>query len=91
MSNYISLQLSDKYLIFIFNILCAEDDDFKRQSGSIVFVPNGPDVQNFSIPITADDTMESNERLIVKFSSTDLDPDMPVIESTVTIIDDDIS
>ena len=58
-----------------------------------MFVPGGETSQTISIDINDDQETESNEPLLVNFSSMDLPPDMPIDLPTpeIVIIDDDIS
>ena len=76
----------------VIHFVCSEDDDFRRETGSIVFVPGGAKSQNISITINDDSATEPNERFDLIFSSPDLPADMqdilPVPE--IIIIDNDI-
>ena len=57
-----------------------------------MFVPGGAKSQMISIPINNDQETESNEPLVINFSSMDLPPDMQIDlpAPEIIIIDDDI-
>ena len=58
-----------------------------------MFVPGGETSQTISIEINDDQETETNEPLVVNFSSMDIPSDMPIDLPTpeIIIIDDDIS
>ena len=58
-----------------------------------MFVPGGETSQTISIDINDDQETETNEPLVVNFSSMDISPEMPIDLPTpeIVIIDDDIS
>ena len=70
---------------------CTEDADFNQRSGSIRFLPGQSKSQSFTIPITDDQEMESDETLRMTFSSPGLPLGMVNVSTpTITIIDNDM-
>ena len=71
----------------------TEDEDFGREGGTIRFVPGGVKERSIEISITDDTQTETDEPLVVSFSSEDIPADRQdtIPNPTVTIIDNDIS
>ena len=69
----------------------TENEDFGKSSGSIRFVPGEETSQQISIPINDDRDVESNEPLVIDFTSESLPPGMQTLPTpNITIIDNDI-
>ena len=75
-------------------ILCTtEGEDFGRSGGRVVFTPGGVKQRSIEIQITDDQQTETDEKLVVSFSSEDIPADRQdmIPSPTVIIIDNDIS
>ena len=71
----------------------TEGEDFGRSGGRVVFTPRGVKQRSIEIPITDDQQTETDERLVVSFSSEDIPADRQdmIPNPIVIIIDNDIS
>ena len=90
------LMVSSQYLFTSKCMTCStmptENEDFGKSSGSIRFVPGEETSQQISIPINDDRDVESNEPLVIDFTSESLPPGMQTLPTpNITIIDNDIS
>ena len=69
----------------------TEDADFGGKSGTITFVPGEDIDQSITIQINDDKDVESNEPLVIGFSSSEIPPEMQNFPTpSITIIDNDI-